>query len=253
MSHSDSALALVNNTVSALASFGISDGEPTKPTNLTLLQKPDEDDSSIIPGRFRDSQSGLTFTDMEFVPLSLTPGQTLFPDGTLGAKPLCRSDDGIFPVLNDDYVRQDGGLGCKRCSKNQWVKKNGKNIKPECNEGLRLLLAELSTGFVYRFNTKGMAISVLKDFKETLRKLVIRTKLPPYALTFKMSSVKVNGAKGKYFIPKILPTGQANPSDIATFHSIWEYFQKPYSREGEAGPIASDPVSSILEGHYEDA
>jgi hypothetical protein len=253
LSHETTALAVVDPTTAALASFGIADGEPTKPTNILLIQKADEDNPSLIPGKFMDTQSNLVFNDIELVPINMGTGRTLFPDDTLGAKPLCRSNDGILPVISDDYIRQDGGLGCAKCPKSQWVRKGGKLIKPECQENLKFLFAELSTGFVYRFNAKGMGLAPVKDLKETIKKLVVRTKLPPYALTFKLTSTKIKGQKGTYYIPKFAPTGQVNPADIPTFQNIWAFFEKPANNGEDAAPAASNPVSTVLEGEYEAA
>lgn len=249
MSQDSTALAVVDTATSALASFGINEGEPMKPSNLVLVQKADEDNPGLVPGKFVDMQSNMSYDFLNIVPISMGYPRTLFPDDTLGVKPLCRSNDGVMPVISDDYVRQDGGLGCAKCSKSQWVRVNGKLIKPECQDNIRFLFAELETGFIFRYNAKRMTLAPVKDLKETLRKLVVRLRVPTFGLTFKLTSQKVKGQKGSYYLPKFTPTGQVNPADIGVFQNIYEYFEAYKNKEKDGD--AADPVSKVLDGEYQ--
>lgn len=247
------ALTTVSPAEEALASFGFTEGEPLKPVRLELIQPIQiGEEDGLIAGRFRDSQSNLQYESLNIVPLLMTPGRVCFPPGgDLGAKPICRSSDGKFPVISDDLVRQDGGLGCAKCPKAQWKKVGGKNIKSECTETMSFLFAELETGFIFRFNAKKMALSPVKDLKETIRKIVLMAKAkgqfaPPYGLTFKLTSVKIKGQKGTYFIPKFTPTGQVHPDDVSKFQGYYQFF----TSKREEIAASTDPVDQALDGEY---
>ena len=256
MSTSSNALVTIDPSTAALAAFGFTDSDPIKPSRLDLLQPIQvADEPGLIAGKFRDTQSNMQYDSINIVPILMDAGRVLFPPGgELGAKPVCRSNNGVIPVINDDLVPQDGGKGCKDCVHSQWKRIGGKSIRPACNETGSFMFAELETGFVYRYNIKGMALAPLRDLKETIRKIVLvaRSKgsfAPPYSLTFTLSSVKVKGTKGTYFLPKFTPTGQVNPADLAKFASLYDYFS---SRKGQspAEEADSDPVGAAIEGEY---
>lgn len=244
------ALTPVDPASSALASFGFVENEPFKPTNLQLVQPIMCGDApGLVAGKFMDMQSNLQYDSIDIVPILMTNGRVLFPPGgDLGAKPICRSVDGIMPVISDDLIRQDCGLGCGSCQKSQWKRINGRSIRPECGEVIKFLMAEVGTQFIYRYNVKGVGLAPVKDVRETIRKMVLLAKsrggfAPPYSLTFKLSSVKIKGAKGVYFIPKFTPTGQVLPGQLDLYQDIYTYFSTKRSTIA-----ASDPVDVALSG-----
>ena len=251
------ALARVDESTAALAAFGFNENDaPAKPTRLELIQPiQSADEPGLIAGRFRDQQSNLQYESMNIVPVRMYPGRVLFPPGgELGAKPICRSRDGILPVIDPDsnLVRQDAGQGCAKCPYSQGKKVGGKWIRSACNETMSFLFCELETMFMFRMNCKGTALSPTKDLKATIRKLVLLAKskgqfLPPYALSFNLSSVKVKGAKGTFYIPKYVPTGQVNGADWDKFRTVFEYFN---TAPEETDDAAGDPVAAVVEGEY---
>lgn len=251
----ETALVPMDQTNAALAAFGFNDADQYTPTNLSLLQPIQvSDEPGLVAGKFRDQQSNLQYDSLNIVPLIMTDERVLFPPGgELGAKPVCRSNDGIFPLIHPELVRQDGGNGCKNCEQSQWGRVNGRSIKPPCAASIKFLFAELETGFVYRYNAKGMSIAPVKDLKETIRKVVFMAKakgkfVPPYGLTFNLSSVKVKGVKGTYFIPKFVPTGQVHPDDLERFATIFRAVSSPKGSAAENK--TADPVAQAIDGEY---
>jgi hypothetical protein len=255
MSNSN-ALTNIGQGDSTLAAFGVSEDDALKPSRLDLLQPIQvADEPGLTAGRFRDAKSNLQSEKLNIVPLLIQNGRVLFPPGgELGAKPVCRSMDGIMPVSDENIVRQDGGLGCAKCPKARWKKINGRNIRSECQDTITVLFAELETQLVYRFKGKGTAIAPMKDFKETIAKAFRTAKfkgefLPPYGMIFELSSVKIKGTKGTFFIPKFTFTGRVNPDDVPHFGAIHERFAASHVEE----EVESEPVAKAMEGEYVDS
>jgi hypothetical protein len=255
LSENENALVQYDEQSSALVGMGFGD-EPMKPTRLSLIQPIEAgDDPTLIAGRFRDSQSNMQFQNLNVVVLEVRDGRVLFPPGegrTKGAKPLCRSNDGKFPIIGDDLVRQDGGKGCAKCDQGRWVKIGGKNIKPPCQETKSVLLAQIETGFLYRYSAKGTAVPPARDLRETIRKNHLLAKarkvwLPPYAMTFNLASTKLQGSKGPYYIPKFTFTGEVPIEDRPQFRYVYDYF---VLGKGRNQAEDEDPVSEVLEGEY---
>ncbi len=238
-----------------LAAFGASEDDALKPSRLDLLQPIQvADEQGLTAGKFRDARSNIQFDSINVVPILIREGRVLFPPGgELGAKPICRSNDGKFPIISEDIVRQDAGNGCAKCPKAQFVRVGGKVIRSECNQTMSLLIAELETQMVYRYNAKGMALGPMKDLRETIAKMFRAAKLkgeyfPPYAMTFGMTSVKIKGAKGTYYVPKFTPTGRVNPNDVPYFEHISNKFTRTELQEDEAE--TASPVAKALDGEY---
>ncbi len=251
------ALAGYSQPDDALAAFGVSEDEALKPSRLDLLQPIQIADApGLTAGKFRDSMSNIQFDKLNVVPLLIREGRVLFPPGgELGAKPICRSNDGKFPIISEDIVRQDGGDGCAKCPKSQFHRVGGKVIRSECNQTMSLLIAELETQLVYRYNVKGMALGPMKDLRETIAKMFRTAKfkgeyLPPYAMTFELSSVKIKGAKGTYYVPKFTPTGRVHPNDVQYFEHIANKFTRTELQDD--GAETASPVAKALEGEYVD-
>lgn len=258
------ALVPYEENSSALLGLGIGEGaEPLNPTVLTLIQRKHvEDDPTLIGGRFLDTQANMQFESLDVVVLEILNGRTMFPPGgyQAGIKPLCRAafttthPDKLVPITNNpELIPQDGGKGCAKCPKSQWFKIQGRNIKPECQETRSLLLAEVDTGFVYRYNAKGRAVTPAKDLRETLRKLHLKAKargvfIPPYAIKVRLSSTYVKEAKGNYYVPKFSPYPEAlNHAQREQFKDIYEYYALGRGREEN---VDDTPVSSVLNGEY---
>lgn len=255
MSTETSTALAVYDESTALAGLGGSD-EIISPSRLRLVQPSGiGEDETLIPGRFLDEQSNIQYPALDVVVLEMRDGRVFLPPGEVqkGAKPICRSNDGIMPVTDDpEIVRQDGGKGCKACPKGQWYKVGGKDIRPECQETRQMLLAEVDTGFAYRYSAKGTAVPPARDLKNTIKKLFKMAQakkhfLPPYAMKFTLSATKVKGTKGTYFIPKFTPGGEIAVGLRDQMKRLYEYFVIGKGKNKDAAP---NPVSEILEAEY---
>lgn len=253
MSTQNTALAAFDPTLAAL---GLQAGEPLKPTNLILVQKNNADaEAGVIPGRFLDPQSNMQFPSLDVAVIQIQNGQVLYPPGedNFGAKPLCRSSDGIMPVINDQLIRQDGGRGCKACPKNQWKRIGGKLIRPECAATVKLLAVEIDTEFIYRVNFKRTAVPVLNEFREGLRKVVTLAQkkgaaVMPYGLIYTMSSVKVSKNGLTWYVPKFTAKGMVqDPEQVQRFGDLFKHFVLGNGKSA----MAEDPVDAALEGDYQ--
>lgn len=257
-------LATIDQSVNPLGFLGVTEGEPLKPVRLSLVQPINASaEDGTIAGRWRDEQSNMQYEDLNIVVLEMRPGRVMFESQDLGSKPLCRSENGVMPVISDDLQRQDYGKGCAKCSMGAWKKVGGRSIKPQCQETLSILTAQVETGFTYRVNGKGVGLAPLKDLKETIRKFYLATKakgkaILPTQLWFRLSSVKIKGAKGTYYIPKLGPPNPIeDPNVQADIDNIYERLVVnrgvDYTEDEDTPPAESDPVGTVLEGHYEEA
>jgi hypothetical protein len=171
----------MNNDTTALAAFdplmaalGLEEGVPLKPSNLRLLQPIETAEAEgLIAGRFLDEQSNMQFPSMQVAVLQLSNTRVCFPPGSdRGEKPICRSYDGVLPVIQDGLIRQDGGKGCAKCPMSQWKKIGGKSIKPPCMEVIRCLLVDVETEFIYRLNAKKTNVPPVRELRQTIAKSI---------------------------------------------------------------------------------
>lgn len=255
-------LAVVDQTPDALQYLGVVEGEPIKPVRLSLTQPINASpEDGTIAGRWRDEQSNMQYTDLNVTVLQMREGRVLFESQELGSKPLCKSDNGITPLISDDLQRQDYGKGCAKCPMSQWKKINGRNIKPPCQETATALVAQPETGFTYRINAKGASVPIFKDLKATIRKFYVGSKAKgraifPTQLFFKLSSVKVQGAKGTYYLPKFGPPtpieDEVQQEDINNIHTRLVVNRGVDYADDEEQPAAAttDPVAAALDGEY---
>lgn len=262
MNNDQTALAAYDPTMAAL---GLAEGEPLKPSNLRLLQPIETAEAEgLIAGRFLDEQSNMQFKSMQVAVLMLGNTRVCYPPGSeRGEKPLCRSYDGIFPVIQDGLQRQDGGKGCAKCPMSQWKKIGGKSIKPPCMEVIRCMFAEVDTEFVYRLNAKRSNVPPVRELRQTIAKSVKYAQqkgvvVPYYGLVYELGAVKLTGKKGTYFNLKFTPTGNLldvnqfpdGKEKLDRFAQMATYFLtrgKDAAVEEEA-----DPVDTAFAGHSDD-
>jgi len=229
-----------------------------KPSLVELVQ-PINSSEEKTAGLFYDKQSNASFDKMQIVPLEFSPGRVYFPPSeTTSAEPLCRSNDGLVPVTAfDNLVPQNDT--CKGCPKGQWKKISGAggrtvNCRPECHETLRFTFLEKETGFVYRFNAKGMSLSPLKNFRETLFKTVMRDRAKGidtrhYNTTAVMGSTRVVGKKGTFYVLTFGPVSVIPQDELVDFGPIYQRIVL----KRFAGEDAPDPAGAIIDAEFEAA
>jgi hypothetical protein len=233
-----------------------------RPKMLELVQ-PIVAGEGVIAGRFRDKKSNFQFEKMQIVPLEFRPGRVYFPpDESTSSEPICRSNDGKLPVIGfDNLVPQADS--CKTCQWSQWKKIKGQggktvSVKPPCAETMLFTFIDSETNFIYRLNGKGMNLTPLKDFRQTLFEMVMMARakgktLPHFGLTSLMSSTKVQGKKGTYFVLTFSPPEPIN--DPAEFGPIYErVVLRNDVADDDAEPATVEyAVGAAVEGEYVDA
>lgn len=259
----------------ALAALGFSVADVMKPSKLALVQPIEVDEENgKVAGTFMDVKSKQKFRKMRIAvlyiggddPGSLNGKVCFTPGGDLGSKPLCRSRNGVLPVINDELVRQDGGLGCKKCPKAQWKKIGGKNIKPQCGDTIKFIFVDEETGFPYVEKVKGVNVSPLRDLRDTLRKeLMMRVAkkqpVPLYGFVVEMKAIKIQGKKGQYYIhdfsqPEVLedPTRFGPVFQALVVNRGADLADDGSDDAVEAGePTGGAAVSQAVEGEYIEA
>lgn len=233
-----------------MAGLGITPQEAIKPSNLILVQKPEQG----TPGLFKDVDAKFEYETIQAVPIAFFSGRVMFPEGSsFGDKPLCRSNDGDFPVINDDLVRQDGGKGCRKCSMSQWKKINGRTIKPSCMETASIIFVDAFTEFIYRMNVKGTAIIPTRNLREALHKFALMTKakgrlIPPFGTTVEISSTQVISKKGTYYA---LNFGAPTPvQDEAAYERYKAIYEGIVLKKNLVADDEADPIEDIMEAEY---
>lgn len=234
-----------------LAGLGVSESDAFKPSPIALIQKSEQG----TPGYFKDVKAGFEFEKLEAVPLAFYKGRVLYvPGADFGTPPLCRSSDGINPVVNDELVRQDGGAGCAKCPMSQWKKIRGVTIKPECNETMQFVFIDTLTEFVYRLNITGTGIVPTRNLKDTLFRVYMMTKaqgnpVVPHGSTVEISSTGVSGKKGTYYALQYGPPKPVkDPGARERYQEIWDSLVNKRNVKPE-----EDPVEEIMGGEYVDA
>lgn len=245
----------------ALEGLGTSSTDLLKPVRLDLIQ-PINSGGGKTAGEFLDSQTQVSFKKINIVPLGFSEGRLYFPPGESGlTRPLCRSINGVVPVIGDDLVPQDSGEGCAKCPKGSWNRIAGKNIRPECKETVSLLFLERLSGFPYRIVAKGNSLTSFRNLKETIRKYVIRTNaegklIPPYGYEIEMSSSLVTKGGYKFYVINFGTVNKiSDPSMVAEFGKYYKkYIINKAHVDDDSSTVeeADSAISSIVDGEYQD-
>lgn len=216
-----------------LASFGFGEGTTIKPTNLTLIQKVNEQDQ--VAGEFFDFTTKFSYPNMKVIVLKVTKGKKFKgPDD----KVLCRAvpvafnakPDTLFPITNNpELFPQDKGKGCAKCEHNQWLKINGKSIKPECADQYTILMVDVDTGIPYKYYAGGTAINPVKDYVETVGKAVMIGKAKGAKvnhLNFQttLTSSFIKQPKMSWYVPSFSRVQPTNPDAYDNALTMFQRF-----------------------------
>lgn len=190
----------------ALVQFdgGISGGIEDAPLtieNITLIQNGSRV-TNKKPGQFR-LDSGEYVETIFAIPLGKKTKRVLFPDGELGAKPLCRSNDGIVPAPG---VLDKKSNTCKDCKFASWAaysaaKKRGasiaqlKPLKPKCQQKAEFVYVDKLTMQPTRLNVGGTSLREINDATKDIQSK-IQSKIN--LARFEMGKAK---ARGEEYVP----------------------------------------------------
>jgi hypothetical protein len=221
--------AIVKPETAALMAAGGLGLEETfiKPTYIELIQKSSRRED-VRPGTFFDVLTSTEFTELQVVALGIKRGRVYFPEGgELSAKPICRSDDGIKP---SPFAQIQQSVLCGTCGKASWDdydKKTGHG-KPSCQDAWQMLFVLRDTGLPRRINIKTYSLKATKLLLEQMKQDIIMAKAKGegvrniFDYTFNITSQKVDGPKGVFYILKY--TNVKRLSEIGEFGPLFEQY-----------------------------
>lgn len=148
----------------------------------------------ITPGKFVDMQTFETFNELHAVFVKASFGRVYFENDSL----LCKSYDRIVPAST---ITAPPSQNCQSCQFAKWIGE----VPPACKETLNTVLFTVNLKdenfqleFPYLWSVYG---ANLKPLKSVLSVFIVR-KMPLWNKVVRMTPIKVDGAKGKYYIVK---------------------------------------------------
>lgn len=240
-----------------------------KITSLILVQPTTRETQGARPGQILDVLTGEAFDSISVVPLRIFNNRVMFPPGAdLDAKPICRSSDGLVPSPYADVpqAKQCGYFDQKTrrfvavCPNAKWRKDSeGKSIKPSCAEKKRLLVYAVGIGLPRWFNIGGAGMSAWEMTRQKLLQHMLSQKNTKgitrqlYDYWFSLSSDKINGKKGAYYVPRFDLKLVETPGEYAgIYQSFAAAINQAASEDDEATQDAAvnASVSQVVEAEY---
>jgi hypothetical protein len=132
------------------------------------------------------------------VPLKITKGRVLFGE-TIGDELRCKSDDGLLPSTtiatpqSNCCAQRNGTRIVPTCQQAIWD--NGQ--RPQCKEVKKIVFLDAETLQLFVMDFKGSALAAPKS----LTTMAFTLQRGLYAVKAELSTEKVKGAKGNYYIP----------------------------------------------------
>lgn len=201
------ALAVAEHNTGLTVSEGVGlEDVYVRPSNIILVQRTNTMPDAVV-GKLFDVRNEANLDSIQVVPLQIRQKRVLFPeDGTLGAKPICRSDNGIVPSPFAEFPQHETCKGCPKGSWDDYDAKTGKG-KPPCKIKYEWLFILRDSGLPRRFTVGGTSINPTKELRERLREDQIMSRAKGeivniFDYTFTISPFFVQGAKGSYYVVK---------------------------------------------------
>jgi hypothetical protein len=234
---SGTALAPVSDGMGA----GFDDLGPIRPSNIVLVQNTTRVGTA---GKFRDTASGEEFDELTIAILARRKSRVLFPEGELGAEPLCKSYDGDFPVSEEVLGHPPIHKDCKTCPMASWDNYDRKTRKgkPQCKEQARILFVEKNSGLPYRLTLNGMSLKPLRTLLQVIQKDAFIAaqkgdKRSIYDYYFTITPEKVTGKLGNFYVVGFSTPEVFKPENRGKFGPLYEAYvtnAAKYKEETEA-------------------
>jgi len=220
-------------------------GEETdeiKPVYIALKQPTSETLDAFKNGSFVYKTLGKSWDSMNIIPLQILKTrkkQTPYQPG-VKSETLCRSNNRIVPVTNDDRFTPLATT-CASCKYGDaaWAgydKATKTGTKPSCDKEIQVLFIEQESGQPYIYSVRGTGVkpveamfeaikAISKDVQgrnETANRLARGTGVRPqiYEFVITMTSERA----GKNYIPKFTKVVQMTPENAASFGPLYEQF-----------------------------
>ncbi len=256
MNEQNTALATVRPETAALMAAGGLGLEDTfiRPTNIELIQRTTRR-QNVRAGKLFDVLIEAELDELQVVPLAIKRGRALFPDdGGLGAKPICRSDDGVAPSQFAQFPQADL---CRNCPKGSWDNydfKTGKG-KPTCKEKWQMLCVLRDSGLPRKIQIGGMSIKPTKNLLEQIKQdiLIGKAKGEPmrnlFDYTFRVVPTFVEGKLGSFYVLSYKDVKRIqNPGEFGPVFEQYVLSARAKQAEAEEAKQVSEAVDEAVEG-----
>jgi hypothetical protein len=229
------------------------DDEATRPEYIQLKQPTSEELDHVQNGHFVHKASGQTWGEIKMVVLQMNPTRQWKPSSpkfVKGEKALCRSNNGVFPILKNEFNDlEPQSRACEGCPKNSWAgynRKTGEGPKPVCEKGFFILFIDEETNLPYIYTASGKGVEPSKQMKESLRSRakLIRQRTGKMPNTYDFVVTMTSEKDGKYFKPKFTEVRRLKPEESAKFGPLFEQYVKAYEASQKA------QKEEVEEGEY---
>lgn len=219
-------LTVINNPpAEAIQTYGFdSKIFQIRPAPLEIVQRMSKSTSQgALVGHFYDTKTGTNLKELTVVMAALPQdNRVLLPPGELGGKPICKSRDGITPVMDDDrltpmsptcrpvpifdeFGKPTGKMtkGCDHSSWARWHKTKQRADVPGCREQVDFIFVERETLLPFRMNVHGTSLKPFRERMEGVARLakvlMSQGKSPePYWFSMKLSLTEKSNPRGTW-------------------------------------------------------
>jgi hypothetical protein len=252
-----------------------------KPVVIELTQRTTRG-KGVVPGVFREKNGEETYNELKVVILSEPrESRTLFPAGSdLGARPLCRSRDGVMPVTDDPNLQPQAMkcAGCEHSSWKKWQKTRKQEDIPACKTKVTLFMVDRIQQWPMLMSLGGKSLTVknlpngvmtLPMAMQQLARLQMKIKattgksLNIYDFSMTVKPFEIDGNRGSYYVAHFEKIAPINEDDRAAFGELYNQYVKAardrYAEEEVEESISSELTeesatgngSQVIDGQYE--
>ncbi len=250
-----------------LAAFGLGNVGPTI-NELELMQNSKV--RGVPNGVFYDKNAKEVFETIKAIPVNFRQSRTCWPSGEIGSKPICKSKDGLFPILNNPNLtpqaKRCGYFHNGRfkivCPKAQFHKINGRDIKPQCRQEDNIIFVNPETGMVYRLQTRRGGTKQLDELKKRLAQKMQagafqKRKVSPVDLVFEISIAENKKGSNVYYDPffgEITKHGDPSLAEYATniAQFLTDNGQPEFDDEDDENLVKDAVADGINDGRFDD-
>lgn len=229
----------------------------------------------VVVGAFRDKVKGEQFLtpdgkakSLRIIPLHRQMQKLYFPPGTeFGSTPLCRSIDGLFPIMGKLAERfklvPQCLTGCANCDKGSWQGYHDQRsprygVPPECKDRPRLLFVMQDSELPYLLTFNGKSIKPFNDIVDSIKRDIkaetnIHRNEPNYTpydfydYVISLTSEKRPGKQGNYQIVRFFDLKKVEVR--GTYKHLYdEYVIRPYKMYATQTAELENSPESALEG-----
>jgi hypothetical protein len=234
--------------------LGLDGTSAIRPVPMTLKQPTTEGLEDVKVGQFADKLSGVVWNQVRLVPLSIKRIRDKYPSAKFvkGEHPICRSMDGVLPVLNNkDLIPQ--APTCKVCSHSSWDGydyKTKTGDKPTCKESILIVFIEIETQLPFYIKIVGMSVKDAKRLKEAIERNAQisaarnKDKKKPNLFDYVVDMTAVKG-DGPYYDVKFPRVSLMKPEDAAQFGPMYEAIVLR-SQQAQQEGVLDDQVADAL-------